>query len=139
MAPPKYAVYEGANELTGHVSMRRSLFHATSELEDRTDKSLQGVRLSFASHKTRKHARCCSIPPLTRLARDVLWIVSGYRETTDRSGQPCRTARRQFLAPNTTKSSLEVEIRVQMVYKCRYLQSGGHYLLNMNRSFEDGS
>jgi hypothetical protein len=33
--------------------MRRSLFHMTTELEDRTDKSLHGVRLSFAPHTTR--------------------------------------------------------------------------------------
>jgi len=54
LAPPKYAVYEDATELTGHAAMRRSLFHMTSELEDRTDKSLHGVMLSFASHTTRK-------------------------------------------------------------------------------------
>jgi hypothetical protein len=54
LAPPKYAVYEDAIELTGHAAMRRSLFHMTSELEDRTDKSLHGVRLSFTSHATRK-------------------------------------------------------------------------------------
>ena len=108
-------LYEDATELTGHAAMRRSLFHMTSELEDRTDKSLHGVRLSFASHTTRN-------------ARTVLQHSAADNETgtrrrldcnrllwqTDRSGQPCRTTRRQFLATNTTKSALEVVIRVEI-------------------------
>jgi hypothetical protein len=49
----KKAVYEDATALIVHAAMRRSLFHMTSELEDRTDKSLRGVMLSFASHTTR--------------------------------------------------------------------------------------
>lgn len=47
------AVYEDATALTGHAATRRTLFHMTSELEDRTDKSLHGVMLSFASYTTR--------------------------------------------------------------------------------------
>jgi len=54
LAPPTYAAYEDATALTGHAAMCRSLFHMTSEIEDRTDKSLHGVRLSFASLTTRK-------------------------------------------------------------------------------------
>jgi len=54
LAPPTNDVNEVATALTGHAAMRRSLFHMTSDLEDRTDKSLHGVRLSFASHTTSK-------------------------------------------------------------------------------------